>query len=64
LGNQGGQFVGDLNRIEIRRNVDSKSIDGRERVVVLEIIHEIVGDRGRRGPLQLDMVVDELCLEV
>ena len=53
-------------RLGIRgfRDIGAKSVNGREAVVVLEVVHEVVGDRRLVVLYQLDMIVDDLGLQV
>jgi hypothetical protein len=46
------------------RDIGAKSINGREAVVVLEVVHEVIGDRRLVVLYQLSMIVDNFGLQV
>lgn len=64
LGELSDNLLGNLLSIGIVWNRDTKSVGGRQSVVVLEVVHEVIGD-GRLGSLlELDMAVNDLGFEV
>lgn len=64
LGELGDNLLGNLLGIDIVWNRDTESVGGRQSVVVLEVVHEVIGD-GRLGSLlELNMAVNDLGLEV
>ena len=58
------ELLGDLGRVGVSRNVCAQSIDGRQRVVVLEIVHEVISDRRDWRLVDFDMVVNDFCLQI
>lgn len=64
LGELSDDLLGNLLSIDIVWNRDTESVGGRQSVVVLEVVHEVIGD-GRLGSLlKLDMAVNDLGFEV
>ena len=46
------------------RDIGAKSVNGREAVIVLEVVHEVIGDRRLVVLYQLYMIVDNFGLQV